>query len=252
MTIAPQTPASSPDASAGGMLDAAPNPLRYDGIFREPDEITDCLCRLIPRGARLLDIGCGTGVITHVLASEHDCRIVGFEPDAARAELARARGLDIRSEFATLDAVSRLEKFDVVLFADVLEHTPQPAELLKVAAAALKPGGCVVVSVPNVAHWSVRLNLLFGRFNFADTGIMDATHLRWFTRRTLLELLSRSGFRIEAHATTAGTWQNCYRRMPLRLIPTRLRSPLVRVANRLMPRLFGCQHVVRAKYGEPH
>ena len=86
--------------------------------------------------------------------------------------------------------------FDVVMASDVLEHTPSPAALLTLMRLAVKPTGTILISVPNIAHWSVRLKLLFGNFDYEPVGIMDATHLRWFTAKTITELVESTGLTI--------------------------------------------------------
>ena len=81
----------------------------------------------------------------------------------------------------TEDYLRRQGPFDVVILADILEHLAEPAALLRLVARELNPGGMVLISVPNVARWSVRWHLMRGRFDYTETGIMDVTHLSWFT-----------------------------------------------------------------------
>jgi 2-polyprenyl-3-methyl-5-hydroxy-6-metoxy-1,4-benzoquinol methylase len=91
--------------------------------------------------------------------------------------------------------------FDLVVLADVLEHLADPAAGLARAAGWCRPGGAVLVSVPNVAHWQARLTLLRGRWPQTDSGTFDAGHLRWFTRDALAALLAGAGLReVELHA----------------------------------------------------
>ncbi len=87
--------------------------------------------------------------------------------------------------------------YDLGLLLDVIEHTPDPRATLASTASRLKPGGTLLVSVPNVAHWSVRFSLLLGRFEYAASGILDRTHLRFFTRRSFLGTLRDAGLRVE-------------------------------------------------------
>ena len=91
--------------------------------------------------------------------------------------------------------------FDLVVLADVLEHLAGPAAGLERAVTWCRPGGAILVSVPNVAHWQARLTLLRGRWPQTDSGTFDAGHLRWLTRDTLAALLAEAGLRdVELHA----------------------------------------------------
>lgn len=106
--------------------------------------------------------------------------------------------------------------------------------------------GAVLASVPNVAHWTVRLRLLQGRFEYAESGIMDATHLRWFTADTVRRLFASAGYRVQTMVGSAGLWLPEYRRGLWRCVPQRIRRPAIRRAVQLLPGLFACQHVVKA------
>jgi len=88
------------------------------------------------------------------------------------------------------------QEFDCIIFADVLEHLRDPETVLKRAMSALRPTGQVVISVPNVANIVVRLSLLFGRFNYAERGILDRTHLRFFTLATLQRMVNNCALRV--------------------------------------------------------
>jgi predicted TPR repeat methyltransferase len=93
--------------------------------------------------------------------------------------------------------------FDVIVCADVLEHLPRPEELLPTIRGWLTPDGLLLVSLPNIANITSRLSLLAGRFAYADRGILDRTHLRFYTRKTGRRLLEEGGFRIGRIAATA-------------------------------------------------
>jgi 2-polyprenyl-3-methyl-5-hydroxy-6-metoxy-1,4-benzoquinol methylase len=125
-------------------------------------------------------------------------RIVdGAEIDADAAESARrVCETVIVGDLQHLAADALTHQYDVFLFGDTLEHLPDPAALLRRLRPRLKSDGAVVVSVPNVANWAIRLSLLVGRFRYTDRGILDRTHLRFFTKRTLVELLEVSGYRV--------------------------------------------------------
>jgi methionine biosynthesis protein MetW len=241
------TPAPSPDDSAAGFLKAPPTALRYEHASVDPDDVGMKLARLITPNARVLDVGCGTGSLTELIRDQRAVTIVGVEPDEERAQRAAARGLTVHHGFLSDDVFSRHGPFDFIVFADVLEHLPNPAEIVCLAKRGLKPGGSLVVSVPNVAHWFVRLDLLMGRFTYQDCGIMDATHLRWFTRETIREFFEHLGFAITAMDYTVNIDLPEYgQRAPWRWMRLGIRRRLVRGLASLRPGLFGCQHIVRA------
>lgn len=234
-----------PDALAEGFAAAAPDPLRYDKQIDDPYESTGIILRMLPIGSRVLDVGCGTGSISCLMRDVRQCSVIGLEPDLARSDLARQRGIQTLTDILRPELQPTLGQFDAVTFTDVLEHLPDPASVLRVARAFLKPGGIVVASVPNIAHWSVRANLLRGNFDYSPSGIMDATHLRWFTRRTFRHLFQSQGFLVpDPIQPSAGTWMSVYHSNPLlRRIPQRDR--LVRLMTGCFPALFGCQWVIK-------
>lgn len=213
----------------------------------DPDDVGMKLANLITPNARVLDVGCGTGSIAEIIRDQTAAIIVGVEPDGERVRHAVARGLSVHHGILTPDVVSQHGPFDFIVFADVLEHLPNPAEIVLIAKQGLKPGGSILVSVPNVAHWFVRLDLLMGRFNYQEVGIMDATHLRWFTRETICEFFERLGFKITAMDHTVNIDLPDYsRRAPWRWLRPAIRSKLVGGLASMRPSLFGCQHIVQA------
>jgi methionine biosynthesis protein MetW len=226
-----------------GILD----PLRYDTHMDAPQEVARMLAELVPIGSRVLDVGCGTGALSRIIADTRNAQIIGIEPNPSRAAAARARGLEVHEEPFTPAVLEALELFDVVMFADVLEHVAAPENFLQLAHRALLPGGRVIASVPNVAHWSVRWDLLRGRFEYQPSGIRDATHLRWFTAASVRQLFESSGLRVVSLGQTAGVILPDYgSRRPWRWMSPDLRDPTVRALARWLPLLFGCQHIIHA------
>jgi methionine biosynthesis protein MetW len=248
-----ESSSSSPDRNASGFTFSKIDPRRYDGHTEDPFEVAGMVAAMIPHGARVLDVGCGTGSVTKIVAAICGADIVGVEPDRVRADIARQRGIDVRQGVLTSELLSELGAFDVILFADVLEHLSNPQEMLMSVRGALRAQGMVVASVPNVAHWTVRLDLLRGRFDYQPCGIMDATHLRWFTAQTLRRLFDSACYEIVDIRQTAGvTLPDYLRRLPWSWMRPRLRGTLIHRLSRLFPNLFGCQHVVRALAKSPH
>jgi methionine biosynthesis protein MetW len=240
-------PVSSPDQNSFGLLAVYPDPARYENQSRDPDDVGMKLASLIRTRDRVLDVGCGTGSVTELIKQQTKADVVGIEPDPARAAIARARGLNVFDGSLSEDILKACGPFDTIMFADVLEHLPNPGELVLLAKKGLVPGGAIVASVPNVAHWFVRLDLLRGRFEYQDCGIMDATHLRWFTRDTLHKFFENLGLRVTNHLYTLNTGMVEYNRCrPWKWFPQAMRYRILRQLLKSYPELFGCQHVVRA------
>ncbi len=149
----------------------------------------------VPPGCRVLDVGCDTGRFGEALRQHKQCIVHGIEPCPAAAEQARQR-LDAVFDHPVMDERSfeGLGPYDRVLFLDVLEHLVNPWSVLRGVRGILSPGGMVVVVVPNISHIHVVRRLLRGRFDYTDGGIMDRTHLRWFTRNSLVAALADAGF----------------------------------------------------------
>jgi 2-polyprenyl-3-methyl-5-hydroxy-6-metoxy-1,4-benzoquinol methylase len=140
------------------------------------------------RGRKALDVGAADGFLSERLTGQ-GWTVTALERDPALA--AQTRGRCKQVVVADLEAAPPLldGPFDAIIYGDVLEHLSDPRAALVALDGSLAPGGTVIVSVPNVAHLWVRLSLLAGRFDYADRGILDRTHLRFFTRRTLVALL---------------------------------------------------------------
>ena len=147
------------------------------------------------RPQEVLEIGTATGYLTYEM-SKRGCAVTGIEQDSEMAKIARqhCRRMIVQ-DVETLD-FSELEKYDAVILGDVVEHLRNPREFLQKIAPVLKPGGKVLISLPNVANIWVRLNLLFGRFNYSRVGILDESHLRFFTLASSKKIADDSGLEV--------------------------------------------------------
>lgn len=147
----------------------------------------------------VLDVGCSSGGLAAAFAAKGS-RVLGLELDDDARARAEARGIECVSCDLDRDALPDIvgdRRFDVVVFADVLEHLRDPHRVLASAADVLEPGGAVVISVPNVGHAAVRLGLMRGRWDLQTYGLLDATHLRFFTLQGLRDTVAASGFLIK-------------------------------------------------------
>lgn len=150
--------------------------------------------------SRVLDIGCSKGYIGEYLVSEKGCEVWGIEPDATAYAEAKTKGYAFIAnqtieEALASDALKR-ERFDAIIMGDVIEHVTDPESVLRMIRASLNEKGRLILSLPNIAHYSVRLGLLSGRWNMVDTGILDRTHLHFYTLSTAKNMLEECGWRV--------------------------------------------------------
>lgn len=151
----------------------------------------------VPARSKVLDVGVADGSVASVLG-RMGCRVWAIEIDPVAAEAARELCEDVVvGDVETLDLDSFFsERFDVVLLLDVLEHLKDPSAALRKIAAVIAPDGWIVVSLPNVTHGAVRLQLLEGHWSYTPIGLLDTTHLRFFDRAGAEALLAEAGFSV--------------------------------------------------------
>jgi 2-polyprenyl-3-methyl-5-hydroxy-6-metoxy-1,4-benzoquinol methylase len=195
------------------------------------------LLELLPPGGRVLDVGCSGGYLAERIAAAGGS-VTGIELDPAAAERARAY-----CEQVVVGDAERVAlpfdpgSFDAVVCADLIEHLRDPGAFLARVRPLLRGGGRLVLTTPNVANWSIRLQLLFGRWRYTERGILDRTHAHLFTRRTLIECLEQAGYEVEEVGFT----------VPVPIAGTRLVERLAHAIGALRPGLFAFQFVAAAR-----
>jgi 2-polyprenyl-3-methyl-5-hydroxy-6-metoxy-1,4-benzoquinol methylase len=199
-------------------------------------------------GQHLLEIGCGEGFFAAKLAERGNV-VTGVDVLAEpkhRDAFDRYVPADLSRGFGPALESLKGRRYDKILLMDVLEHLEKPEQLLRECLELMDPQTRLLVSVPNVANFTVRLSLLFGQFNYTERGILDKTHLRFFTRKTARKMLEACGFTIERQSVTV---------IPVELVlGLSPQNPLVRLlttllygVTRLMPGLFAYQLVYWVK-----
>lgn len=205
------------------------------------------LVMLTGRNKRVLEVGPATGYVTEVLR-RRGCQVTAVENDPAAAEVAeKFCERIIVGDIEEIDFPQTFgeEQFDVVMFGDVLEHLVDPKGALEKVRPLLRAGGCVVASIPNVAHASVRVMLLDGKFVYTEKGLLDHTHLRFFTKSGIETLFEEAGYRIRVwRRTSTDTLQDPFAE-ELSLGESQLPPHLVE-ALRQDPEALTYQFVVRA------
>ncbi len=147
----------------------------------------------------ILDVGCGSGNISEKLILR-GCKVYGIEISEDAVQKARGKMTDvIVGDIEGIEHLPWREKFfDIIILADVLEHLKNPLKVLLKLKSYLKDDGIFLISMPNIAFWRIRLALLVGKFNYSQNGgIMDETHLRFFTFDTARQLINRAGLKIK-------------------------------------------------------
>jgi 2-polyprenyl-3-methyl-5-hydroxy-6-metoxy-1,4-benzoquinol methylase len=178
----------------GETAEAASVSRYHRSIDLDSDSTHARVVRLVGTERRVLELGPSSGHMSRVLR-QRGCTIVAIEhdPDAAAAAAGHCERMVV-GDLDTLDLDAELDsdRFDVIVAADVLEHLKEPASALRRLRGFLSPNGCFVISLPNVAHADVRLALLQGHFRYQDLGLLDRTHLRFFTRESICQLLDEA------------------------------------------------------------
>ena len=185
--------------------------------------LIDLITRYANGSGTLLDLGAAGGELGEALRTRFPRRI-GFEYDVDRIA-------DLRRHFdsaviADLEAVRKLPSSSgSIVLADVLEHLREPSKLLRCVREALSPQGHVFVSVPNIANITVRLGLLFGIFEYRERGILDSSHLRFYTMRSIKREIEGAGFKIVAIRGSS---------VPIRLIVPKAPNILLRLGEKML------------------
>ncbi len=150
---------------------------------------------------KVLEVGTGTGALAReILKKFPDTEYVGVEISEAYRQAAQAWCARVyleNFEQASDSLMAELADADVVIFADVLEHFIDPWAVLQRMRALMPPSARIIASIPNVQHWSMQYRLMAGDFRYADTGLLDRTHLRFFTRQTIIEMFTDCGYRVD-------------------------------------------------------
>lgn len=175
------------------VIPAVPHDLSYYSHAR-PE-----ILALVPMSVRhVLDVGCGAGRLGEAIKARQGAKVVGIELDGAAAEVAKGR-LDrvVVGDVERIEPDFQSGAFDCLVCGDVLEHLEDPGRFLRRAREWLQPDGVLVASVPNVRHHQVVAGLLEGNWTYESAGLLDETHLGFFTRRDAIDLLEGAGYRVE-------------------------------------------------------
>lgn len=167
------------------------------------DVVNADILSLVPEGARrVVDVGCMLGSLARAIRERSpETQVTGIDIDPAYAEQAAQHcNLAFSCDIEKIDKKrwQKLFPSDCWVFGDCLEHLRDPWHLLTRVREAIDPNGCLLVCLPNAQHWSVQWRLASGQFQYESSGLMDRTHIRWFTRLTALDMFEKTGWTVES------------------------------------------------------
>lgn len=147
----------------------------------------------------ILSLGCGSAALESLLENKYGCKVIGIDLEEAAIKKAKNRiseAFVLNLEQDDLIKILANKRFDLILCADILEHLRNPDKIFEECKHLLNKDGLIVISIPNIANWSVRLNLLVGKFEYADAGLLDKTHVHFYTLKNLKELMKKNNYEI--------------------------------------------------------
>lgn len=178
---------------------------QYKGIF-DPEklELTNIdrqSVALIPENLKVLELGCATGFMSRYLTKAKECQVVGVEIDSlAIKKASRWCFRVIEGDLDQKETWQKIKKetpFDLVFASAIIEHLKDPWQVMKNIKQVLRKKGILVITTGNIGHWRMRLKLLLGKWEYEEYGLLDRTHLRFFTYKNFIDLIKESGFKIE-------------------------------------------------------
>jgi 2-polyprenyl-3-methyl-5-hydroxy-6-metoxy-1,4-benzoquinol methylase len=178
---------------------------KYDYFNSNSFSVHQKIIDFVGKNKKVLDVGCSEGLLSKRM-NQNNCKIVGIELDNEAALKAESFCQELISgdvESVSLNS-QYINYFDVIIFADILEHLKNPLEVLKTFKDYLNDEGCIIISVPNIANWKIRFQLLFGNFEYHEYGILDSGHLRFFNQKSIIKMVSDAGFNISTFDMTVG------------------------------------------------
>ena len=191
----------------------------------------------------VLDVGAAQGMLGH-LVKDAGLTLDAIEANAEWAEMARPHYRNVWASYVE-DAPLERAAYKLIVCGDVLEHTPAPLSVLKKLCEAASDDAKFIISLPNVAHLAIRLMLLAGRFPKMERGILDRTHLHFFTRDTALDLLRQAGLRAEKVSCTGVPLDELWKSGEGKVLYKAM-TKAQHAALAVAPRLFGFQWIILA------
>lgn len=200
--------------------------------------LRDDVFKFIPEGLQLnsiLDVGCGEGINLEYL-KKNKCaqKTTGIEINSEIAKRAGERvDVIINQSVEDKSLVLPKNEYDLILCLDVIEHLYDPWTVLKKLEASLKPNGVIISSIPNIQHWNVILHLFRGRWDYKKAGFWDSTHIRFFTRKTIISMVDGAGLHVKKIYSMMGKEVHALNFMTLKIFDSFFAFRYVVVMNKI-------------------
>lgn len=207
---------------------------KYDSLNKDPYSVHQKILSYIGENKKILDVGCSEGLLAERLKINNS-KIIGIELDKSAAESAEKYCDEvIVGDVESIELTREYErKFDIIIFADILEHLKEPLNVLIKFKEYLDDSGSIIISLPNVANWRMRFKLLSGNFDYTEYGILDNSHLRFFNEKNAKKLIEDAGLEIHSFDISVGD----VKRFP----------KLFHSIGTILPNLFAFQFFIVAK-----
>jgi 2-polyprenyl-3-methyl-5-hydroxy-6-metoxy-1,4-benzoquinol methylase len=222
-------------------------------IVNNPETSLGKITNLInPKSKRIVDLGCASGYFGQFLKEKLNATVWGVEIDVEDAKKAKNKlnnvlifDLNENNWYQKFGD----KKFDTAIFADVIEHLYNPKNALINAKKILNQSGSIIVSVPNIVHQSIALEILFNQWNYEKSGILDQTHLKFFTKDSLIKLVKDSGFYIESIDSTITEYPKQYIKKIFQKNHKKLTPEIFDLINQSDKKNF--QYIIKATIKKP-
>jgi len=207
---------------------------KYDNFNRDPYSMHMKITEFVEDNKKVLDVGCAYGNLAKVISS-NKCEVIGIEISVKAGKSANKYCKEVFiDDVETIELSSNyINYFNYIIFADILEHLNNPFKVLEKFKKYLKNDGCIIVSLPNITNWRMRLKILFGNFEYEDTGILDKGHIRFFNEKSAKKLISDSGYEIVKFDITG--------------LESPFATKIIHKIGMLDPNLFAYQFLIIAK-----
>ena len=216
-------------------------------VFDYRKNMNSFVAKYVKSNTNILDVGCSTGVLGKYLKKSKKATVSGV--DVANTAIIQAKKVLDEAFCVDIERENSLafkeKSFDIIICADILEHLLDPLSILKKLKKYLKDDGYFILSIPNIANLKIRSNLLFGKFEYTKIGILDNTHIRFFTRNTAIKLMQNANLIIKKI-----DYIPCFSFLLLKDRYIKKYRPLQKIKyflTRLRPTLFCSQFIIIAR-----